>query len=161
MKTEPRWGQRGEIYVVVQLILLALIFFIPLLGTQLLKWPGPWNMIGAGIGFVLILIGGSIALSGVITLGRNLTAVPYPKEDASMVDSGAYRIVRHPIYSGIICGSLGWALLLNSLIALLLVVFLFILFDLKSRPEEEWLGEKYPEYADYQKRVRRLIPYLY
>lgn len=161
MKTEPKWGQRGEIYVVIQMVLIALIFFIPLLGPQFISWPEPLDVIGSGVGIILILIGGSITLSGLITLGRNVTAVPYPKEDASMVDGGAYRIVRHPIYCGIIFGSLGWALLLNSLIALLFVVFLFILFDLKSRPEEKWLREKYPEYADYQERVRKLIPYLY
>lgn len=161
MKTEPKWGQRGEIYVVIQMVLIALIFFIPLLGPEFISWPEPLDVIASGVGIILILIGGSITLSGLITLGRNVTAVPYPKEDASMVDGGAYRIVRHPIYCGIIFGSLGWSLLLNSLIALLFAVFLFILFDLKSRTEEKWLREKYPEYADYQERVRKLIPYLY
>ena len=40
-------------------------------------------------------------------------------------------------------------------------VLLFLLFDMKSRREECWLAANYPDYPDYQKRVRRLIPFLY
>jgi len=40
-------------------------------------------------------------------------------------------------------------------------VALFIFFDLKSRREERWLREAYPEYGDYQKRVKKLVPWVY
>jgi protein-S-isoprenylcysteine O-methyltransferase Ste14 len=36
-----------------------------------------------------------------------------------------------------------------------------VLLEVKSRREERWLREKFPEYAAYQRRVRRLIPFLY
>jgi len=98
---------------------------------------------------------------GVLSLGSNLTAVPYPKEEAVLVVSGAYRFVRHPIYSGIILGSLGWSLLTNSLLALFLTLVLFIFFDVKSRREEQWLKDKYTNYPSYQKQVRKLIPLIY
>ena len=100
-------------------------------------------------------------LVGVLSLGQNLTAVPYPKEDAVLVESGVFRIVRHPIYSGIILGSLGWGLLTNSLLALFLTLVLFIFFDIKSRREEQWLSDKYADYPAYQARVRKLIPLIY
>lgn len=161
MKTKLRWGQRGEWYVAMQFLLFALIFFVPLLVPNLVEWPSPWDMIGIGFGVVLGLIGSFIALAGVLSLGQNLTAVPYPKEDAALVESGAFRFVRHPIYSGIILGSLSWGLLTNSLLALLLTLVLFIFFDVKSRREEQWLSEKYAGYAAYQARVRKLIPLIY
>jgi protein-S-isoprenylcysteine O-methyltransferase Ste14 len=161
MKTKLRWGQRGEWYVAMQFLLFALIFFVPLLAPNLVEWPSPWDMIGIGFGVVLGLIGSFIALAGVLSLGQNLTAVPYPKEDAALVESGAFRFVRHPIYSGIILGSLSWGLLTNSLLALLLTLVLFIFFDVKSRREEQWLSEKYAGYAAYQARVRKLIPLIY
>ena len=44
---------------------------------------------------------------------------------------------------------------------LLLPVLLFIFFDLKSRREEQWLREAYPDYPAYQKRVKKLIPWVY
>ena len=161
MKEKPRWGQRGEWYVAIQFLLFVLIFFVPLLAPNLVEWPNPWATIGVGLGVVLGLIGALTALAGVLSLGQNLTAVPYPKEDASLVESGIFRFVRHPIYSGIILSSLGWGLLSNSLLTLLLALVLFIFFDVKSRREEQWLSEKYADYTTYQTRVRKLIPLIY
>jgi len=161
MKTKLRWGQRGEWYVVVQFLLFALIFFVPLLAPSLVEWPEPWSLFGIGLGLVLALSGGLVALAGVISLGTNLTAVPYPREDAILVEKGPFRFVRHPIYSGIILGSCGWGLMTNSLLALLLAMVLFIFFDVKSRREERWLKEKYAGYTAYQTRVRKLIPLIY
>jgi len=161
MRTKSKFGQRGEWYVAFQILLFALIFFTPFLGPKTLDWPKPWDMIGIGLGIVLILIGALTALAGVLSLGRNLTAVPYPKEDAVLVESGAFRFVRHPIYSGIIMGSFGWGFLNNSLLTLLLALILFVFFDIKSRREEKWLSEKYSDYTKYQARVRKLIPLIY
>jgi protein-S-isoprenylcysteine O-methyltransferase Ste14 len=161
MSKNLRWGQRGEWYVVIQILLFGLIFFAPLVVPALLEWPAPWNVVGIGLGIALALVGGLIAFGGVLSLGTNLTAVPYPKEDAALVERGAYRIVRHPIYSGIIFGAFGWAFFNNSLLTLLLALVLFIFFDVKSRREEGWLCEKYPNYPAYQARVRKLIPLIY
>jgi len=44
---------------------------------------------------------------------------------------------------------------------LVYAVVLMVFFDLKARREERWLREEVPGYADYQKRVHRLIPFLY
>jgi len=38
---------------------------------------------------------------------------------------------------------------------------LLVFFHLKSRREERWLVERYPEYADYQKRVKKIIPFIW
>ena len=38
---------------------------------------------------------------------------------------------------------------------------LAMFFDIKSRREEVWLAEHFPEYAAYQRRVRKLIPFIY
>ena len=161
MSENLRFGQRGEWYVVVQLFLFGMIFLAPLLLPALYEWPAPWDVVGVGLGVVLALAGGLIAFGGVLSLGTNLTAVPYPKEDAALVERGAYRYVRHPIYSGIIFGAFGWAFFNNSLLTLLLALVLFIFFDVKSRREERWLCEKFPDYGAYQARVRKLIPWIY
>ena len=161
MKAKPGWGQRGEWYVVIQFLLFVLIFFAPLVVPKLIEWPEPWDMVGIGLGVALGLFGAFTALAGVLSLGQNLTAVPFPKEKATLVEGGAYRYVRHPIYSGILVGSLGWGLLTNSLLALLFTLVLLLLFDVKSRREEQWLADKYANYAAYQARVRKLIPLIY
>jgi protein-S-isoprenylcysteine O-methyltransferase Ste14 len=51
--------------------------------------------------------------------------------------------------------------LTNSLLAMLLTGVLLIFFDIKSRREEKWLQDKYSNYTAYQKRVRKLIPFIY
>jgi protein-S-isoprenylcysteine O-methyltransferase Ste14 len=51
--------------------------------------------------------------------------------------------------------------MVSGWLTLLYVAALFALLDIKSRHEERWLAQKFPEYAAYQRRVRKLIPFLY
>ncbi|MCL4264134.1 MAG: isoprenylcysteine carboxylmethyltransferase family protein [Anaerolineae bacterium] len=133
----------------------------PLVLRPSTPWPEPWHTISLAAGLVFMGGGLLLALAGVWSLGDNITAVPHPKEDAQMVEHGAYRLVRHPIYSGIILGAFGWGLFMHSGFTLVLALLLFLLFDAKSRREEQWLAEKYANYSKYQSRVRKLIPFVY
>jgi protein-S-isoprenylcysteine O-methyltransferase Ste14 len=108
-----------------------------------------------------MLIGAALALGGVLKLGNNLTALPYPRDGSELVEQGPYAIVRHPIYSGLIFGAFGWGLWLHAWLTLVFALALFVLFDLKLRREEHWLCERYPEYAAYQKRVKKLVPWVW
>jgi protein-S-isoprenylcysteine O-methyltransferase Ste14 len=56
---------------------------------------------------------------------------------------------------------LGWGLIQQSALVWLYVVIIAIFFDIKSRKEEQWLVERFSAYADYQGRVRKLIPWIY
>ncbi len=154
-------GERGEWYVVVQFLLFGIIFAAPLVTRTWSGWEAPWDAAGRVLGILLMGLGGLLALGGLGSLGRNLAVVPHPKEDAALVEYGAYKIVRHPIYSGVVLGACGWALLMNSVITLLLALVLLLFFDFKSRREEKWLAAKFEGYAAYQLRVRKLLPYLY
>jgi protein-S-isoprenylcysteine O-methyltransferase Ste14 len=78
-----------------------------------------------------------------------------------LVQSGVYAVVRHPIYSGIIIGLVGIALIFGSWAGIACSVIVLLFFDAKSRLEEKWLIEKYPEYPAYRMRVRKLIPFIY
>ncbi|MFN2134503.1 MAG: methyltransferase family protein [Candidatus Promineifilaceae bacterium] len=154
-------GERGEWYVVLQFILFAIIFAAPFATPQFRGWSSPWSEIGRGLGLLFILAGGLLIVAGLASLGRNLAAVPHPKENATLVEHGAYKIVRHPIYSGIILGAFGWGMLMNSLVTLLLAALLLPFFDIKSRREERFLNLKFDGYAAYQQRVAKLLPYIY
>ena len=113
------------------------------------------------LGGLLLVIGGIFGTLGILALGRNLSPFPKPIEGGALVTSGVYGIVRHPIYTGIILGTLGWGLLMSSVLGAILAVVLLIFFDRKSRHEEAWLMEAYPGYADYRGRVKKLIPGIY
>jgi protein-S-isoprenylcysteine O-methyltransferase Ste14 len=65
------------------------------------------------------------------------------------------------MYAGSLLAAAGWALVRHGWLTLAYTALLFVLFDLKARREEKWLLETYPDYAEYQRRVRRLIPFVY
>ena len=109
----------------------------------------------------LDFLGFLLAMAGVLGLGSNLTAVPYPKDNATLVETGPFYIVRHPIYCGLILMAFGWGLWVHGWLTIGYAALLFIFFDIKSRREEQWLTEKYSGYGAYQKRVRKLIPFVY
>lgn len=124
-------------------------------------WDGPLAGIASLLGLALLLGGALLVGRGLLDLGRNLTPVPHPRDDAQLVETGVYARVRHPIYGGLIIGAVGWGLLAASPLTLALAVGLGVFFDLKSRREEAWLRLRYPGYATYMTRTRRLIPWLY
>lgn len=154
-------GNRGEGYVIIQILLLMLIAF----GPESLPFIPSWGPIVQGILTPIAMILGICGLlligMAVVNLGANLTPFPHPKEDSTLIESGAYRFVRHPIYAGILFAALGWSLWKGSLPMVLYTVLLALFFDIKSRLEERWLIEKFESYSDYQKRVRKLIPFVY
>lgn len=151
---------KGGIYVVVQFALFGALALAPAkIGWE---WAGLVGIFGRTIGSILFLYGIIMVGLGMLNLGRNLQAEPHPKEDATLITNGAYRLVRHPIYSGIILGWTGWEMLkTHELTSILALALLFLFFDIKTRREERMLVAKFPAYADYQTRVRKLIPYIY
>ena len=107
----------------------------------------------------LLLLG--VALTGAIALGRNITPFPKPSEKAQLVRHGIFSLIRHPIYTGVMFASLGWALVWQSWPALLTASGLIPFFDAKTRREEKWLREKFADYGEYEKCVKRFIPRIY
>jgi protein-S-isoprenylcysteine O-methyltransferase Ste14 len=160
-KTSWWKGTHGEWYVVGQIALAGLVIFGPRLMPGWPAWTFPYTLLGSIAGGVLLLIGGLGIVAGIFRLGTNLTAVPYPKEQGILVETGPYRFVRHPMYSGAILMALGWAFWVHGWLTIGYAVILFVFFDLKARREEQWLKEKFSGYANYQTRVHKLIPFIY
>ena len=149
-------GQRGGSWVIAQVVLFILFAVAPQIGSP---WPGA--DIFRLFGWILVIVGVLLFAQGAINLGRSLTPFPRPLPDGRLVTTGAYRFVRHPIYSSVVLGALGLSLVSMSPVRLALTIVLFVFFDLKARREEQWLQEKYPEYAAYKSRVKKLIPWVY
>jgi protein-S-isoprenylcysteine O-methyltransferase Ste14 len=151
--------ERGAWYVVVQGILIGLILFGPQ-GSHLIS-SEPITSILQSCGIAIGLLATVIMVIAVINLGKNLTPLPCPKDDAILIQDGLYQFVRHPIYFGVLLAALAWLLIFPGLYILIYAISLFLLFDIKARREELWLVERFPEYRDYQRRVKKLIPAIY
>jgi protein-S-isoprenylcysteine O-methyltransferase Ste14 len=83
------------------------------------------------------------------------------KEGHHIVDTGPYRIVRHPIYTGLIASVFATALMNGTLIALVGAAIMTLGFWIKARLEERFLREQLgPEaYDGYRRRVPMLVPF--
>lgn len=151
-----RFLKRGGLWVVVQGLLQVTAFGLAVI------FPGqlnglPVRLVGSG----LLVIGGLVGLAGVKALGRLRTPLPYPSDDSRLVQHGIYAVIRHPLYTSVLLVSAGWALLWQSLAGLLTIPVLAIFYDAKARQEERWLRQRHPAYAEYERRVRRFIPWIY
>jgi protein-S-isoprenylcysteine O-methyltransferase Ste14 len=102
---------------------------------------------------IISLLGLLLTIVAALNLGKNLTPLPCPKEGAQLIQGGLYRIVRHPIYFGVLLVALGWLLIYPYAFVLVYVIALFIFFDLKTRCEEIWLIERFPAYLEYKQKV--------
>jgi protein-S-isoprenylcysteine O-methyltransferase Ste14 len=158
MKPAQQFGERGEWWVVAQGALFVAAKIAPKKGRA---WPPGRRRAGRMIGLPLVLAGAGLGMAGFRDLGENLTPLPHPKEDATLVEDGVYAVVRHPIYSSVILTTLGAGLLTANRTRALLGLVFFAFFDAKARREEAWLIEKFPAYPAYRRSVKKLIPWVY
>lgn len=96
----------------------------------------------------------------VLHLNIHLSPFPSPLLGAKLVETGIYKLVRHPIYTGLILAFYGYAVITDSGYRLLIATLLFVLFYIKSLYEEKCLIEKFPNYTEYKKRSGRFFPGL-
>jgi protein-S-isoprenylcysteine O-methyltransferase Ste14 len=154
----PALGPRGEGWVVLQGVLFGAIVAAGWLGPA---WPSAWQPWLRVASVISGALGALLVVDGVRHLGGSLTPFPKPAEGSSLREGGVYRLVRHPIYGGVLLLSLAWTLW-SSAVALVPSLLLAALFEGKRHREEAWLVGRYPGYEGYRRRVRcRFIPFLW
>jgi protein-S-isoprenylcysteine O-methyltransferase Ste14 len=123
------------------------------------SWAVHSPVLGA-IGAVVFASGIALAVWARLHLGRNWGMPMSRKEDPELVTSGPYRWVRHPIYSGLLAGVLGTALITN-LVGLIIVALLGGYFYYCATVEEKNLTATFPtSYPAYRARTKMLIPFI-
>ena len=158
VSTLPSLGRRGEGWVVIQFLLLALVAVAGALGPA---WDGMARTVTTVAGAALLAMGGTLAVKGLFDLRDALTPLPHPRDGSELVETGTYALVRHPIYGGLVLGATGYGLVTASPAAILGAIALLVFFRLKSAREEQWLAARYATYEAYRSRTRRLIPFVY
>jgi protein-S-isoprenylcysteine O-methyltransferase Ste14 len=155
----PRLGRRGGGWVGIQLLLIGGLMVAGVRGRGDIA--GNELLLAVVLGTILIAIGAWLIFAGIRQLDRSVSPLPKPVEGGTLVEEGVYGYVRHPIYLGLMLVGFGWSVAMDSLPALIVAIVFTVFLDLKSRREESWLREQYPEYVEYAARTRRFVPYVY
>ena len=141
-------------FVSIQL-LLFIVYFIPAFSLDF-KIFEPFKYIG----LVIAILGLIIVLVALLQLNKNLTPFPTPLSDGTLIKTGLYKLVRHPIYSGIILAAIGFGIFQESFWKIGIGLSLWILFYFKSKYEETLLLKRYPDYKSYSKTAKRFFPFI-
>ncbi len=113
------------------------------------------------VGIILTVSGIIILLLGMLQLNKNLSPFPTPRSNSELVQTGLYKFIRHPIYTGILLSFSGFGLYSESVFRLIITLLLYVLFIVKTGYEEEQLTKRYNGYASYRKRTGRFFPKIF
>jgi protein-S-isoprenylcysteine O-methyltransferase Ste14 len=140
----------GLMMIVVAPALLIMHAFQIWVNPPLLAWA------------MLLVIAAGIALCwwARLHLGRLWSDTVTRKDGHHVVDTGPYRLVRHPMYTGFIVMDLGLAILCASTVAFAGVALMTLGLSIKARLEEQFLSEELgaAAYRDYAARTPMLVP---
>jgi protein-S-isoprenylcysteine O-methyltransferase Ste14 len=160
---ETRWREplASQLLHRLPLILAAILLAVPAwLPRVLTKRFLPEGLFPA-LGAVLLAAGLGFSVWARRHLGRNWSAQVVVKEDHTLIRSGPYRHVRHPIYTGILLAFLGTVVTIGEWRGLLAFLFAVVSFAMRSRAEEQRMGQIFPEYQEYGRETAALIPFVY
>jgi protein-S-isoprenylcysteine O-methyltransferase len=116
-----------------------------------------------GAGLAVMLAGQILRWWSIATLGRFFTTYVAIRSGHRLIETGPYRLVRHPSYTAILLVHIGAALCIgNALSAIALIVPVWLALANRIRVEERALVEGLgPEYREYMARTKRLVPGVY
>jgi len=115
------------------------------------------------IGSVVVLIGLIIRVTSIMKLKQQFTYTVTRMENHELIETGLYKIIRHPGYLGQLLIFLGISVCLSNWVSILLMIIPVISgYLIRINIEEKFMvmqmGQKY---LDYQRRTKRLIPKIY
>jgi protein-S-isoprenylcysteine O-methyltransferase Ste14 len=96
-----------------------------------------------------------------IIFGRRSFHATAQPTSGGLVTRGPYRFVRHPIYASVCL--FAWACVLGhlSVIALGMAAVVTVGAAVRIVLEERLLRQQYPEYVEYARRTKRIVPYVF
>jgi protein-S-isoprenylcysteine O-methyltransferase Ste14 len=148
--------KKRKIYPPTQLLLMIIFqvilgFLAPL--KKIVTAPSNYS------GIIFIVFGIAINLWADAIFKKQNTAVKPDEKPSRLIESGPFRISRHPMYLGMIVILLGIAILMGSLSAFIFPIIFFLIMQFKYIPQEEKIMENEfgKAYLDYKKKARKWI----
>lgn len=143
------------IAIAIWILFTAVFPWLPLLRIV------PDELVIALVGTAITLAGLGFAIWARLHLGTNWSGQPMIKMDHQLIRTGPYKIVRNPIYTGILVAFAGTALVVGEFWAVIALLIILVVFYAKIRTEEKFLQEEFGEsFVHYKKEVKALIPFV-
>ncbi|MES1189638.1 MAG: isoprenylcysteine carboxylmethyltransferase family protein [Steroidobacter sp.] len=158
-----RESQRSRLSYTTLILFAAILlwpdhFPLDILNRRFL--PPSQNEFWVGILFTLAGLGFSVWAR--LELGRNWSGTVTVKHDHELVTTGPYRVVRHPIYTGMLLAFIGVAIANAEWRGIVALVLAFIALLKKFKTEERFMREQFGDvYVDYSRRVSAIIPFVF
>lgn len=150
-----RWGRFAGFRIAIVLAVIILVRARVFRGQSIVT--SPWL---EGIGLLVFVAGLALAVWARVHIGRNWGTPMSEKVDPELVTSGPYRVIRHPIYSGILLAMVGTAVAV-SWYWLIAAVLLAGYFVPSAVMEEHYMERSFPDaYPPYKRSTKMLIPFL-
>jgi protein-S-isoprenylcysteine O-methyltransferase Ste14 len=141
---------KSHLFVWIQFICGALIVF-----------SGPIKFADT-VSVLCAVVGGLLFVWALIEIKpTRLKATPPPAENMTLVTTGPYRFIRHPMYTAALLLMLAFVIGGFSWFRLIFILILTVNLVLKLLFEEKLLAEKFPDYKAYMLRTKRLIPFVF
>jgi len=148
-------------------VLLIIIMSILSVAVSEIDWAyfsnSAGNILLSAVGLVIVVTGIIFRVWAIRTLGKHFTPTVQLKEDHQLITSGPYSLVRHPSYLGAMWAIVGTSVFLNSIYGIIISFLgMFYAYYIRIAVEEKALAELFgDEYRKYQKRVKKLIPFIW
>jgi protein-S-isoprenylcysteine O-methyltransferase Ste14 len=113
------------------------------------------------IAIALQLIAVALMVWARVTFGRRSFHAAANPTAGGLVTTGPYRFIRHPIYTAACLFGWGAIVLHWSLLSVALGILLLLGALVRMICEEQLIKQKYPEYPEYMKVTKRMVPYLF
>lgn len=121
--------------------------------------PSNWVVILSLFGILIVLLGTYVNIKGRYELGKNWANQIKVYKNHSLIQSGMYKVVRHPLYASLIWIFFGGSFIFLNYVAFLLNTLVFIPFMYyRAKQEEQLLSESFPEYDEYKSKVMMFFP---
>ena len=142
-----------------QLILLVLFLLIWVVDSFLLQIS---TVLSDDISlYIRLVILGLILVTAVYLIRSGHVVFKHGQSPASVVSTGVFQYVRHPLYLGSILFYLGLAISTGSLLSLALVVVIFLFYNYIASYEENLLENRFhEEYLNYKKKTGKWMPMI-
>jgi protein-S-isoprenylcysteine O-methyltransferase Ste14 len=112
-------------------------------------------------GLSVLLAGSVLRFVSLSVLKKSFFVSISAAPDSSLVISGPYKYIRHPLYLATIFISVSGSIVFSSLFTWIFVILTISGIVIRIRKEEAFLITRYKDYAVYQRRTRKLIPFIY